>query len=458
MTDIPFHPLANIFPLLEGREFEELTQSIKENGQRDKIILFNGMILDGRNRYRACLALGIEPLFREYEGKDPIKLVIDKNINRRHLNETQRAMAGAELATFAHGGDRRSESVEIAPVTQAQAAALVGVSERTIRSAVAVKEHGINALKEAARHGKIAVSMAAELSKYDPSMQKDILAKGDSDISRHARTAIKQTNRQAKEKELASKLLALPDTPAAVIVEDYEWDHQVWSRETGMDRHAANHYPVSTDAHSPAEIVARTADRFKMAAADCVLFMWTTNPHLAIALQVMALRGFTYKSNFVWAKDKPGTGYWNRSAHEILLVGTRGHIPCPAMGTQWASLLSAPVAAHSAKPECFLDMIDAYFPTLPKLELNRRGPPRLNWLAWGYEALPPNFESASTKDPEGNAGCPTNAETSDAVVLVAAQAGIDITVKSLGSGDSSNDDALEIPKFMDRRQAKGGAA
>ena len=51
----------------------------------------------------------------------------------------------------------------------------------------------------------------------------------------------------------------------------------------------------------------------------------------------MAAWGFTYKTHFVWVKDKIGTGYWNRNKHELLLVGTRGDVPAPAMGTQFES-------------------------------------------------------------------------------------------------------------------------
>jgi N6-adenosine-specific RNA methylase IME4 len=72
--------------------------------------------------------------------------------------------------------------------------------------------------------------------------------------------------------------------------------------------------------------------------------------------------------------------------HEILLVGVRGKPPCPADGTQWDSVIEADRGAHSAKPEIFLEMIEQYFPTLPKIELNRRGPPRPGWDAWGLEA------------------------------------------------------------------------
>ena len=44
----------------------------------------------------------------------------------------------------------------------------------------------------------------------------------------------------------------------------------------------------------------------------------------------------------MWGKDKVGTGFWNREKHELLLIGTRGNVPCPAPGTQWDSLIMAP--------------------------------------------------------------------------------------------------------------------
>jgi N6-adenosine-specific RNA methylase IME4 len=189
----------------------------------------------------------------------------------------------------------------------------------------------------------------------------------------------KRERRAERERELAGKIIALPDRRYGVIVADPEWHDDVWSEQTGMNRHAANHYPTST-----AEVIA-ARDVPSIAARDCVLFLWTTNQHLRIALDVMEAWGFEYKSNYCWGKDRIGLGRWNRSRHELLLVGTRGAIPCPAPGTQWESLIMAPRGEHSAKPTCFLEMIEQYYPTVPKIELNRRGPARPGWDAWGNE-------------------------------------------------------------------------
>jgi N6-adenosine-specific RNA methylase IME4 len=105
------------------------------------------------------------------------------------------------------------------------------------------------------------------------------------------------------------------------------------------------------------------------------------------AIEVMEAWGFTYKTCAVWSKDRIGTGYWFRNKHEILLIGTRGKVPAPAMGTQWPSLILAPVGRHSEKPVVFCEMIENYFPTLPKIELHARGVvSRPGWDVWGLEA------------------------------------------------------------------------
>lgn len=200
-------------------------------------------------------------------------------------------------------------------------------------------------------------------------------------------TTVKQQSRTNREITLGLYQRQLPFIKAGLILEDYEWDDEVYSRETGMDRHASNHYPTSTDAHSAEEIHRRRPIERIIDKRGCVLAMWTTNQHLKIAMDLMALRGFEYKSNYAWGKDKISTGRWNRSKHELMLIGTVGSPPCPAPGTQWDSLQLAPKSEHSAKPDCFYEMLEEYFPTVVKIELNARRP-RAGWVQWGNESEP----------------------------------------------------------------------
>jgi N6-adenosine-specific RNA methylase IME4 len=184
---------------------------------------------------------------------------------------------------------------------------------------------------------------------------------------RAARAAAKKAHRARREAELGARQRALPDKLYGVILADPPWRGEPWSRETGMDRAADNHYPTSPLAAIKALGVST------IAAPDCLLFLWATVPMLPQALEVMRAWGFGYKSSFVWVKDRAGTGYWSRNRHEILLIGARGDVPAPAMGTQWPSVIEASVARHSEKPAAVYELIESYFPTLPKIELHARG-------------------------------------------------------------------------------------
>lgn len=194
------------------------------------------------------------------------------------------------------------------------------------------------------------------------------------------RLLAKAERRAERERELGAKICALPDRRFGVIVADPEWKWQAYNDITGGSRAAANHYPVS----STELIMAR--DVPAISSADCILFLWATNPMLPEAMAVMEAWGFRYKSNLVWVKDKIGTGFWNRGQHEFLLIGTRGKPVAPHMGTQLPSAIFAPRGRHSEKPEAVAEWIERLWPNTPKIELNRRGPPRPGWEAWGNEA------------------------------------------------------------------------
>jgi len=100
-ADLKFHPLADLFPLMEGAEFDALVADIKKNGLHYPIVLYDGKILDGRNRYRACLAAGFEPATRngDHHIGDPAAFVTSRNIHRRHLTAEQKRALIARLLT-----------------------------------------------------------------------------------------------------------------------------------------------------------------------------------------------------------------------------------------------------------------------------------------------------------------------------------------------------------------------
>ncbi|MGJ5049945.1 hypothetical protein ACQR09_23000 [Bradyrhizobium oligotrophicum] len=131
---------------MEGGAFDALVADIAENGIRDPLVSYEDMLLDGRNRYRAAEKAGVtitgrlvKPFNPDKDG-DPLAWVISKNLHRRHLNESQRAMVAARVATLKHGGNQWSG--QLAAPTQEQAAAMLNVGERSIRRARLVIDHG----------------------------------------------------------------------------------------------------------------------------------------------------------------------------------------------------------------------------------------------------------------------------------------------------------------------------
>lgn len=80
------HEYANIFPMMHGDDYERLKSDIAENGLQEPIWLYQGKILDGRNRHKACIESGVKPEFRHYVGSEPLKFVLSLNLARRHLD------------------------------------------------------------------------------------------------------------------------------------------------------------------------------------------------------------------------------------------------------------------------------------------------------------------------------------------------------------------------------------
>jgi N6-adenosine-specific RNA methylase IME4 len=192
-----------------------------------------------------------------------------------------------------------------------------------------------------------------------------------------------------------------------------DWPSRIepWSRETGLNKAADNHFTTM-----PLGDVLT----FPLPAADnCVLFMWIAAewfgeryPDTGDMQAILASKGFQYRAHCIWDKGNEdgtgqmGLGHWFRYEHEVLVVGVRGAIPAPSPGTQWRSVIRHPRPRlsngridHSRKPEVFAEMITGYFPTAPKLELfyrvledsaaetaRRAEREATGWFFWGNEA------------------------------------------------------------------------
>jgi ParB-like chromosome segregation protein Spo0J len=165
---MPPHPLADIFPPLDEDGLRALAEDIRANGLREPIVLYEGAILDGRCRYRACEIAGVVADTVDYAGTDPVAFVVSKNLRRRHLTESQRAMVAALLAELPRGANQHTA----AGMPIGRAAELMNVSKRSVARAKEVLRHGDATLVEAAKTGALTVSAAANRLRKTKSNQK----------------------------------------------------------------------------------------------------------------------------------------------------------------------------------------------------------------------------------------------------------------------------------------------
>jgi N6-adenosine-specific RNA methylase IME4 len=120
---------------------------------------------------------------------------------------------------------------------------------------------------------------------------------------------------------------------------------------------------------------------------DCLLFLWTTNPHLAQAIELGHAWGFEYKTvAFVWDKLSHNPGQYTLSNCELCLLFKRGKIPRPRGARNIQQLLRAPRGEHSAKPIEVAHAIERMFPTQKRIELFARRPMK-GWEAWGLDLV-----------------------------------------------------------------------
>jgi N6-adenosine-specific RNA methylase IME4/ParB-like chromosome segregation protein Spo0J len=352
------HRLAGLVPEMLPDEYGALVADVRAHGLLEPIVLFQGQVLDGRHRYRACLETGTEPRFRPYEGDDPLGFVVSANLQRRHLTSSQRAvLALAFESEFAvQAKERQGARTDLTSSQSCQdvehlhaaerAAAMVGVSARLVSDAKHLRREAPD---------RLAGVLSGEYSLHE---------------------AIKEGRHQRRRAAVEAATLDPPPLneigPFAVLYADPAWRYE----NVHPTRAIENHYPTM----SLEEIKALEVP----ACGDSVLFLWAPSPMLPGALEVMSAWGFQYRTSMVWVKDKIGMGWWVRQRHELLLIGRRGAMHTPDAEDEPESVIEAPRTGHSEKPPVVYEIIERMYPLASRVELFARQR-RDGWAAWGNQ-------------------------------------------------------------------------
>lgn len=160
------HPLSAAWPAMSESDFQVLKDSITNIGVQMPIVIFEGQVIDGWNRYRAASALGMDcPTTPFDESIDPVDFVKAMNDARRHITGSQRAIAIVAIHGWKPVG-RPQNNVEVtSTLTQEAMAAEAGVSKKTIQQAQAAQKAG---LAEKVKSGEMTVAQASNVAKGKP--------------------------------------------------------------------------------------------------------------------------------------------------------------------------------------------------------------------------------------------------------------------------------------------------
>jgi N6-adenosine-specific RNA methylase IME4/ParB-like chromosome segregation protein Spo0J len=362
--ELSLHPEAALVPEMTRAEYAELRREIERRGVLVPLeITQRRVVLDGRERLRAALELGLPQVpVRIVDPDDEVEHMLRAALHRRHLSASQKTAIALELLNYQElreagrkrqRGNLRQNASEVATLPprgkiREQVAEIAGASARTAQDVITVYEND-RGLFEQIKAGDLAADVAA-----------------------------RKVKRRKRDAALPPPP-PLPEGPFELIYADPPWQmgnpEGRWAPE--------NHYPTMSlqDIESLAV----------PAAENAVLFLWAVNCILPEAIDVMRAWGFTYKSNLVWVKPSIGPGRRVRNRHELLLYGQKGKLSAPELEDlpDSVSVIKAPRARHSEKPKRFYELIERMYPQASKVELFARGNARPGWVAWGNQAGEP---------------------------------------------------------------------
>jgi N6-adenosine-specific RNA methylase IME4 len=360
------HPAAAMFPMMTSVELAELVRDVTEHGQRLPVVMHQGLILDGRNRLRACSLAGVTPKIVDWDGQggSAVAYVVSVNLQRRHMTESQRAMVAADLLPLfeAETTERRNSRLKRGDTAPEAPLAPRGAIGKAAKQAAEATSVGTRSVERA----KAVAAKAPELAER----------------VRAGETTLKQAEKTIKRAAQVQAVVAYtpPEGRFNVIVADPPWKYEKRAEDVTSRGHTD--YPTS----GGDDVVELTSRLISDAAdEDCILWLWVTNAHLleGCAHAILKATGFQGKTMLTWAKDRMGVGDWLRGQTEHAILAVRGK-PMVTLSGQ-STLLAAARREHSRKPDAFFALVEGLCPAPRKLELFARAS-RAGWVTSGAEA------------------------------------------------------------------------
>jgi N6-adenosine-specific RNA methylase IME4/ParB-like chromosome segregation protein Spo0J len=378
-----FHEIANLFPMMNGKEFEDLKTDISKNGLIEPIWTYQGKIVDGRNRYNACKSIGVEPKIREWAGNGSlISFVIGLNLHRRHLDSSQKAVIAEEALPFyeQEAKARQKEHGGTAPGKPAES-----LSQKIDQVIIEKEKHTGKATEQAARDFGTNRQYIADVKAIKQKAPEKIeqVKRGEKtitqvkrEIKEEAREQRREENKKLVEDKPITQSISKCSAKFATIVIDPPWD---WGDENDVDQLGRARPTYQTmSIHQLMDLPIKD-----IADDDCHIYLWITNRSLPKGFTLLDVWGFRYITCLTWCKPSIGMGNYFRGSTEQVLFGVRGSQPLNRkdVGT-W---FSAPRGSeHSSKPDEFYKLIESCSPG-PRADVFSRKQ-RDGWIVLGAES------------------------------------------------------------------------
>ena len=393
----------DLIPALTEEEYKQLEANILSEGIRDSLLVWNGILIDGHNRYEIATKHGLSYDVQEKEFADraeaerwiilnqfgrrnlsaydrsvlalKLKPIIEAKAKKNLVTHTKEGYQGLQISAKADNeekqGCQKSDKADVVvapkkPIdTKKEIAKVAGVSHDTIAKVEKIQAKATPEIKKAVKSGEMSINQA-----YQATRREEKKAEVKKRIDDYAKVQTGVVD------------IVAPKKKYNIIYADPPWKHDAWA----AGNKAPNlHYPTMTTEEISALPISELADN------DCALFLWATYPHLPEALQVIKAWGFDYSTAaFVWVKknktaDTPffGCGAWTRANSEICLLATRGHVQ--RLDASISQIIEAPIEEHSKKPDIVRELIERLVGKLPRIELFCRHP-AVGWDIWGNEA------------------------------------------------------------------------
>lgn len=362
-------------PDLSQEDYAALREDIKNRGvlvpvEYDE----DGNVLDGYHRIKICEELGVTewPKFIRKGLSEEEKYTHARQLNlaRRHLNQGQRRVLIEDQLRETPGMSNRSIAKGLGVNHET-----VGVARDKLESTGEIRQLD----KTIGADGKSRPAKPIRTLFVDDTEQgrKEALVRAKSIYAEKSETSRVERIKNIDEISRGNQPL-ITDRKYPIILADPPWKYENPRMGKG-NRSTENHYPTM----DLEEICSLAVS--DIACEDSILYLWATAPNLQECMKVIDAWGFSYRTCFVWVKDKIGMGFHARNQHELLLVAKRGDIPPPPVQARVSSVIEAPRGEHSTKPEYFYELIESMYPELAKIELFCRQPHE-NWAVWGNQS------------------------------------------------------------------------